>query len=67
MAEINLKKPRPNDYHHHVIPSDDYLEHIKHERCTCRPDWDFKNKQLYLRGQVEVKVFIHNRWKDKKQ
>ena len=40
----------------------DYLEeHIEHESCFCLPDWDIKNKKEYLRGEAEVKVFIHNR------
>lgn len=62
-----MKKPPLKDYHVHVIPDEDYIPHVRHEQCSCKPDWDLKNKKLYLRGQVEAKVFVHNRWKDKRQ
>lgn len=55
---VKEKKPDGNI---HVIPDYDLEEHIEHESCFCLPDWDIKNKKEYLRGEAEVKVFIHNR------
>jgi hypothetical protein len=51
----------------HIIPDNDLIEHYENERCPCRPEWDKKNKQQYLRHEASNKVIIHNRLLDNPQ
>lgn len=51
----------------HVIPDADLIDHVEHPSCNCIPVWDSKNRQEYLRGQTDCKLYIHNKLRDNPQ
>lgn len=51
----------------HVIPNDDWIEHVSDVNCECSPKIDEKNRQDIMRGLADKYVFVHNQIKYNKQ
>ena len=51
----------------HVIPNDDWIEHISDVNCECSPKIDIENAKEVKSGLADKYVFVHNQIKYNKQ
>lgn len=51
----------------HVIPNDDWIEHVSDVNCECNPKIDPKNQQDIYYGLAHKHVWVHTQIKYNKQ
>lgn len=51
----------------HVIPNDDWIEHVSDVNCECSPKIDIENVKEVKNGIADKYVFVHNQIKYNKE
>lgn len=51
----------------HIMPMDDWFEHLADVNCPCNPYMDEKNKVDMVRGYADQYIWVHRRVKGNKQ
>ena len=50
----------------HIMPQDDWFDHLDDVNCPCLPTVDPENQREYKLGQARFEVWVHNRIKHDK-
>lgn len=51
----------------HVIPNDDWIEHVSDVNCECNPKIDIECEREVKNGMSNRHVFVHNQIKYNKE